>query len=80
MTINRCDLCKGPLGLRETYDIYLSVTRYDEKAEPVKTGMEPEDEFQPDYITICNRRGCRQIVERVWKRLVNTLQLGGEQS
>ena len=77
--MNQCDLCKKDLINRSSYDLYLSITTYDEEGEPVKTGSEPgiDHGFARDYMVICDRRGCRSVVKTLWNRLVNTVTLGG---
>ncbi len=68
--MTKCERCGQPLNDKESYDMWLLVTRYDENGDCEKTSMDPNDEdIDRDYISIgidC----CGPLVVKEWNKLV----------
>ncbi len=72
--MNTCSICKKHVEGSST-DIWNLVTLYQNDGEVHKTGE--QSDVKTDYLVICDRKGCQQIVRTLWDRLVEQV-IGGE--
>lgn len=69
---NKCERCGQPLNGKESYDLWILVTTYDEDGETVKTNMDVgTEDVKQDYISIgidcCGERAIKEWNEMVQK-------------
>ena len=70
-----CCRCGAPLAGKLSYDLWVSITRYDDAGEPVKTLMEPDvGDITDDYFII-GMECCGHLVAPLWNDMIQ--RVGG---
>lgn len=65
----KCDICDASLVGKESYDLVISVTTYDDEGDPVKTLQELSNEdVSADYFVI-GVECCGDKAVKLWRQL-----------
>ena len=75
--MNNCAICQEPLANKESYDVWILVTRYDENGECAKTSMEPSDENVTTDYESYGIECCGERVIKAWNEMILQLKVGG---
>ncbi len=76
--MNNCAICGQPLSNKESYDVWLLVTSFDEDGDMIKTSMEPDDKnLTTDYESY-GIECCGQRVVAAWNEMLLQLKTGGQ--
>ena len=68
-----CERCHEPLNGKESYDLWILVTKYDEYGECAKTSMSVgEEDTDRDYISI-GIECCGHLAMKEWNEMVARL-------